>query len=90
VAGKTALAKECFDLLFVFDRRYGFVRALFGGFLFGGLRRGTERNRKKQAQPSYEPRAQDQGFGAVQWDWHFRSLGEGVRRRESGEGNRDL
>jgi hypothetical protein len=40
MAGKTPLAQECFDLLFVFDRRIGLVRALFGG-----LRLGAERNR---------------------------------------------
>ena len=72
VAGKTALAQECFDLLFVFDRRVGFVRALFGG-----LRLGVERNRTKYAQPSHEPRAQERGFGAAQWDWHVGSLAQG-------------
>ena len=81
VAGKTALAQECFDLLFVFDRRVRLVRALFGS-----LRLGAERNRIKHAQPSHEPRAQEQGFGTAQWhfhgrwDWHGRSSGEGVRR----------
>ena len=72
MAGKTALAQECFDLLFVFDRRVGFHRARFGG-----LRLGAERNRTKHAQPSHEPRAQDQGFGTAQWDWHVGLLAQG-------------
>ena len=61
VAGKTALAQECFDLLFVFDRRVGLVRALFGSLWLS-----AERNRNKHAQPSHEPRAQEQGFGTAQ------------------------
>ena len=73
MAGKTALAQECFDLLFVFDRRVGFHRARFGG-----LRLGVERNRNKHAQPSHEPRAQERGFGAAQWDWHVRSSAQGA------------
>ena len=79
MAGKTALAEECFDLLFVFDRRVGFVRALLGG-----LRLGAERNRSKHAQPSHEPRAQDQGFGTAQGHFHGRS--SALRRWEIGSG----
>jgi hypothetical protein len=41
------------------------------------LRLGAERNRTKHAQPSHEPRAQDQGFGTAQGDWHVGSLAQG-------------
>jgi hypothetical protein len=55
--------------------------------LFGSLRLGAERNRSKNAQPSHEPRAQEQGCGTARWhfhgrwDWQGRSSVERVRRR---------